>query len=79
MPEIFKAQKLGMELGGGGVNFWSSDFLGVVLEALRIFVGFYFCPHLTIPTTRNPEFSPLPGLQYMNLYKLLSLRNLQCS
>ena len=34
-----------------GVNYWSRHFGGVVLEALGIFVSFYFCPHLTIPTT----------------------------
>ena len=39
-----------------GVNFWSGDFLGVLLEALRIFGGFDFCPHSIIPVTWNPEY-----------------------
>ena len=32
-----------------GVKFWSGDFLGVLFEALVIFWGFDFCPHLIIP------------------------------
>ena len=31
--------------GGGGVKFWSRDFF-----------SFYFCPHLIIPVTWNPEY-----------------------
>ena len=38
------------------VNFWSRDFLGVLLEALRIFLSFDFCPHSIIPITWNPEY-----------------------
>ena len=38
------------------VNFWSRDFLGILLEALRIFLGFDFCPHSIIPVTWNPEY-----------------------
>ena len=34
-----------------GVNFWSGFFGGVLLEALRIFWGFDFCPHSIIPVT----------------------------
>ena len=43
-------------MGFFGVNFWSRDFLGILLEALRIFLGFDFCPHLIIPVTWNPEY-----------------------
>ena len=44
---------------GGGVNFWSRDYFGgVLLEALGIFLGFYFCPHSITPVTRNPEYRP---------------------
>ena len=39
-----------------GVSFQSRDFLGVLLEALGIFLGFAFCPHSIIPITRNPEY-----------------------
>ena len=39
-----------------GVNFWSGFFWGVLLEALRIFLGFDFCPHSIIPVTWNPEY-----------------------
>ena len=49
------------------VNFWSRDFLGVLLEALRIFLGFDFCPHLIIPVTWNPEY-PSPGEEQL-IYK----------
>ena len=42
------AQKFGME------------FLMVLLEALGIFLGFDFCPHLIIPVTWNPEYPPPP-------------------
>ena len=42
------AQKFGME------------FLMVLLEALGIFLGFDFCPHLIIPVTWNPEYPPSP-------------------
>ena len=38
------------------VNFWSRDFFGVLLEALRIFLSFDFCPHSIIPITWNPEY-----------------------
>ena len=31
-------------MGFFGDNFWSRDFLGVLLEALGIFLGFDFCP-----------------------------------
>ena len=44
-------------MGYWGVNFWSRDFLGS-LEALGIFWGFDFCPHLIIPVTGNPEYPP---------------------
>ena len=48
-----------------GVNFWSGDFLGVLLEALRIFWGFDFCPHSIIPVTWNPEYpQPWGGEAY---------------
>ena len=43
-------------MGFFGVNFWSRDFLGILLEALRIFFGFDFCPHSIIPVTWNPEY-----------------------
>ena len=43
-------------MGFFGVNFWSRDFLGILLEALRIFLGFDFCPHSIIPVTWNPEY-----------------------
>ena len=39
-----------------GVNFWSGFFGGVLLEALRIFWGFDFCPHSIIRVTWNPEY-----------------------
>ena len=39
-----------------GVNFWSGFFWGVLLEALRIFWGFDFCPHSIIRVTWNPEY-----------------------
>ena len=42
--------------GFWGVNFWSRDFWGVLLEALRIWLGFDFCPHSIIPVTWNPEY-----------------------
>ena len=34
-----------------GVNFWSRDFLGVLLEALGIFLGLDFLFHSIIPVT----------------------------
>ena len=43
-------------MGFFGVNFWSRDFFGILLEALRIFFGFDFCPHSIIPVTWNPEY-----------------------
>ena len=38
-------------MGFFGVNIWSRDFLGILLEALRIFLGFDFCPQSIIPVT----------------------------
>ena len=45
-----------------GDKFWSGDFLDM-FEALGIFGGFYFGPHLIIPVTSNPEYpqAPAPG------------------
>ena len=34
-------------------------FLGILFEALGIFLGFDFCPHSIIPVTWNPEY-PMP-------------------
>ena len=43
-------------MGFFGFHFWSRNFLGVLLEALRIFLSFEFCPHSIIPVTWNPEY-----------------------
>lgn len=37
------------------VNFWSSDFFGVVLEALRIFLGLDFYPPPPSPIRSSPS------------------------
>ena len=39
-----------------GVNFCSRDFLGVLLEAWGISLGFDVCPHSIIPIIWNPEY-----------------------
>ena len=41
----------------GGLNF-GPGILGVLFEALGIFLDFDFCPHLIIPVTWNPEYPP---------------------
>ena len=40
---------LALRLLGGGINFWSREFGGFLLEGLGIFWGFDFCPSLIIP------------------------------
>ena len=50
ISENFKSWKFGMVFLG--VNFWSREFFcRVLLEALRILLGLYFCPYLIIPVT----------------------------
>ena len=44
----------------GGVKFWVQGFLGVLLEALGIFMSFNFCPHSIIAVTWKCNF--LEGL-----------------
>ena len=36
-------------------------FVGVLMEALGIFLGFDFVPHSIIPVTWDPEYPPPPG------------------
>ena len=45
-----------------GINFGLGIFR-ILFEALGIFWGFYFGPHLIIPVTSNPEYprAPAPG------------------
>ena len=45
----FKGSEIRHEIFGG--YFLVQGFLAVLLEALRIFLGFEFCPHLIIPVT----------------------------
>ena len=45
---MFKARKFGMGFLGG-VNFWSRDLLGFLLDARGIFLGFAFCPPFDHP------------------------------
>ena len=35
----------------GGVKFWVQGFLGLLLEALGIFLSLNFCPHSIIAVT----------------------------
>ena len=48
-------------MGFFGVNFWSRDFLGILLEALRIFVGFDVCPPFDHPCHLKSRVSPALG------------------
>ena len=57
--EIFEAQKFCMGFFGG-VSFWSRDFLGVLLEPLGIFFGFWFLPPFDHPHYLNSGVCP-PG------------------
>ena len=55
----------------GNINLWLGsmawDFWGVLFEALEIFWGFDFSPHLIIPVTWNPEYHPLGLNRYQGL------------
>ena len=50
-----------------GINFLPGIFLQVLVEALGILFGFYFCPHLIIPVTWNP-------IWYMDWYMALNTK-----
>ena len=53
-------------------------FFGVLLEALRVFLGFDFCPHLIIPITWNPESSrwdpPWPLNNWARVWNLVKFK-----
>ena len=43
-----------------GINFGLGIFR-ILFEALGIFLGFYFGPHLIIPVTSNAEYPRAPA------------------
>ena len=43
-------------------------FLGVLMEALGIFLVFDFVPHSITPVTRDPEYTPPPPGHGIPLY-----------
>ena len=61
--KFFMARKFGM------------GFVGVLMEALGIFLGFDFVPHSIIPVTWDPEYTPPPGdgiPLYITVYHYIS-------
>ena len=49
-------------------------FLGVLMEALGIFLVFDFVPHSITPVTRDPEYTPpAPGTRDSTVYHWISL------
>ena len=59
--KFFMARKFGM------------GFVGVLMEALGIFLGFDFVPHSIIPVTWDPEYPPPPRRRDSTVYHCISL------